>query len=64
MRTTLDLPHKLLERARKALKARTKTETIIRSLEETIRRDGIDGLRDLRGKLPLQIDLNRARARL
>jgi len=63
MRTTLNLPEKLLQRARKVLKARTKTETIIRSLEEIVRRQKIGELLALRGKLPLDIDLDKARGR-
>ena len=63
MRTTLNLPDRLLKQARKALKAKTKTETIIRSLEEIVRRQKIEGLLALRGRLPLDIDLNKARER-
>jgi hypothetical protein len=64
MRTTLNLPEELLRRARKVLKAKTKTETIVRSLEEVIRRQKLEGLISLRGKLPLMIDLNKARGRV
>ena len=63
MRTTLNLPEKLLQRAKKALKARTKTETIVKSLEEIVRRENVQGLMALRGKLPLMIDLEKARGR-
>jgi len=63
MRTTLNLPEKLLQRAKKALKARTKTETIVKSLEEIVRRENVQGLMALRGKLPLMIDLDKARGR-
>jgi hypothetical protein len=63
MRTTLNLPNKLLRDAKKALNAKTKTEAIIRSLEETVRRQKIEQLLALRGKLPLDIDLSRARGR-
>ena len=63
MRTTLNLPEKLLQRAKKALKARTKTETIVKSLEEIVRRENVHGLMALRGKLPLMIDLDKARGR-
>jgi hypothetical protein len=63
MRTTLNLPDKLLRRARKVLKAKTKTETIVKSLEQIIRRQKLEDLIALRGKLPLAIDLNKARGR-
>lgn len=64
MRTTLNLPAKLLQRAKKALNARTKTETIIRSLEEIVRREKVQDLMALRGKLSLMIDLDKARGRV
>jgi hypothetical protein len=63
MRTTLNLPGQLLQKAKKALKAKTKTETIVRSLEEIIRRQKVESLLALRGKLPLDIDLDKARGR-
>ena len=63
MRTTLNLPKELVEGARKALNVRTKPEAIIRSLEETVRRQDLQSLRLLRGKLSLDIDLGKARGR-
>ena len=63
MRTTLNLPADLLRRARKALKAKTKTEAIVRSLEEAIRHQKLEALIALRGRLPLALDLHKARGR-
>jgi hypothetical protein len=63
MRTTLNLPGKLLRQAKKALKAKSKTEAIVRSLENVIRRQKIEAFLSLRGKLPLEIDLPKARGR-
>jgi hypothetical protein len=63
MRTTLNLPEELLRRAGKALRTKTKTETIIRSLEEAVRRKKIESLLSMKGKLPLEIDLQKARGR-
>jgi hypothetical protein len=63
MRTTLDLPEDLLERARKAANARTKRETVVAGLEELIRKSRREELRRLAGHLDLDIDLNRSRRR-
>ncbi len=63
MRTTLDLPEDLLEKARKAAHARTKRETVVAGLEELIRKSRREELRRLAGRLDLDIDLNRSRRR-
>tara|TARA_B100000315_G_scaffold215253_1_gene214450 strand:- start:3711 stop:3914 length:204 start_codon:yes stop_codon:yes gene_type:complete len=61
MRTTLDLPENLLEEAMKMAKTKSKTSTIILSLQELINKKRIEQLRKLRGKLDLNIDLNTLR---
>jgi len=63
MRTTLNLPAELLEKARKAVGAKTRTEAIIRGLEELIRRKNINELIALKGKIHLDLDLAAARGR-
>jgi hypothetical protein len=63
MRTTLNLPDDLIRRAQKAAGAKTKTETILKGLELIIRRDGLEKLRGLRGRLPLAVDIGKARER-
>ena len=64
MRTTLDLPADLLKQAQKAVHARTKTETIIRSLEEAVRREKIKKLLALKGKFPdFYVDIDKSRGR-
>lgn len=64
MRTTIDLPEKTLIEARRACGARTKRETVIRGLEEMIRRDKLRRLWDLRGKIPaFNVDLAKSRSR-
>jgi hypothetical protein len=63
MRTTLDLPEKILTAARRACGARTKTETIVWGLEGLIQRKKREDLLALRGRLSLDIDLVRSRAR-
>jgi hypothetical protein len=63
MRTTLDLPIDLLNEAMKATHAKTKTKVIIIALEELIRKSKIAGLKEFKGKVDLDIDLNLIRGR-
>jgi hypothetical protein len=58
MRTTLDLPEDLLKEAMQLSNARTKTGTVILSLQELINKRKIERLRELKGKLDLDIDLD------
>ncbi|MEA3358423.1 MAG: type II toxin-antitoxin system VapB family antitoxin [Thermodesulfobacteriota bacterium] len=63
MRTTLDLPIDLLDEAMKATHIKTKTKVIIIALEELIRKSKITELKEFKGKVDLDIDLNTIRAR-
>ena len=63
MRTTLDLPASLLQKAQSILHARTKTETIILGLEQVLRRSKIEGLLAMRGQIPMILDIGKARKR-
>ena len=63
MRTTLDLPENLLIDAMKATHIKTKTKVIITALEELIRKNRIAGLKKFKGKLDLDIDMNKLRGR-
>lgn len=63
MRTTLDLPEKLLSEAMKAARVTTKTQVIITALEELIRKSKIAGLKDFKGKVDLNIDMDTIRGR-
>lgn len=63
MRTTLDLPENLLIDAMKATHIETKTKVIITALEELIRKTHISGLKKFKGKLDLDIDMNKLRDR-
>ena len=63
MRTTLDLPQDLLEEAMKVTHLETKTKVIITALEELIRKTKIAELRQFKGKIDLDIDLNTIRGR-
>ena len=63
MRTTLDLPEKLLDEAMKATRIKTKTKVIITALEELIRKSKISDLKDFKGKVDLAVDLDTIRGR-
>ncbi|HEY3236631.1 MAG TPA: type II toxin-antitoxin system VapB family antitoxin [Polyangiaceae bacterium] len=63
MRTTLDLPDDLLEEARRLLGFKSKTDTIVLSLTELVRRRRIDELKALAGAIKLELDVGRSRRR-
>jgi Arc/MetJ family transcription regulator len=63
MRTTLDLPEALLEEARRILGFKSKTDTVVLSLTELVRRRRIDELKALAGKVELELDLGTSRRR-
>ena len=63
MRTTLDLPEDLVIEAMKATQINTKTKVIITALEELIRKSRISELKDFKGKVDLDIDMNAIRGR-
>jgi Arc/MetJ family transcription regulator len=63
MRTTLDLPKDLIDEAMKATRINTKTQVIITALEDLIRKSKISGLKEFKGRVDLDIDLNALRGR-
>ena len=63
MRTTLDLPVELLDEAQRLLGFKSKTDTVVLSLRELIRRKRIDELRELLGSVTLDVDVARSRRR-
>jgi hypothetical protein len=63
MRTTLDLPVKLLDEARRILGVRSKSDAIVLSLTEIVRRKRIDELKAMRGKVQLYVDVAASRRR-
>ena len=63
MRTTLDLPPELLDEARRLLGFKSKTDTVVLSLRELIRRKRIDELRELLGSVTLDVEVARSRRR-
>jgi Arc/MetJ family transcription regulator len=63
MRTTLDLPEPLILEAQSILGFKSKTDTVIQSLRELVRRNRIDQLRGSLGQIQLDIDIPRSRRR-
>jgi hypothetical protein len=63
MRTTLDLPEDLLDEARHLLGCQSKTEAVVLSLREGIRKRRISELKGLMGSIALEIDLPKSRRR-
>ena len=63
MGTTLDLPSELLSEAQRVLGFKSKTDTVVFSLRELIRRKRIDELGDLPGSVTLDVDIARSRRR-
>jgi Arc/MetJ family transcription regulator len=56
MRTTLDLPERLVDEARETLKFKSKTDTVVFALREVIRRGRTDELKALLGKVSFDFD--------
>lgn len=63
MRTTLDLPEKLMAEALRVAHCKTKTKVITMALEGLIRREKLKELKNYQGAVSLDIDLDRVRGR-
>ena len=63
MRTTIEIPDTLMHEALRTSKAKTKTMVIVLGLQELIHRHRLEQLRTLRGRVPLTIDVHKARRR-
>ena len=63
MRTTLDLPDNLLNEAMKVTCIKTKTKVIITALEQLIRKSQLAEIKEFKGKINLDIDLETVRGR-
>jgi hypothetical protein len=63
VRTTIDLPQKLVEEAMKVSHQRTKTAVIVAALEDFVRKSRIQGLKKFRGRVNLDVDLDKLRKR-
>jgi len=63
MRTTLDLPEKLMQDALKASHQKTKTAVIVAALQDFVRKSRIQELRSFKGRVDLDLDLDALRKR-
>ena len=63
MRTTIDLPDELVLEAMKVSRQSTKTGAIILALQELVRRARISELKNYRGKVDLEMDMDTIRGR-
>ncbi|MBU0991595.1 MAG: type II toxin-antitoxin system VapB family antitoxin [Proteobacteria bacterium] len=63
MRTTIDLPENLVNEAMKATRIKTKTKVIITALEQLIRKTQLSEIKEFKGKINLDIDLETIRGR-
>lgn len=63
MRTTLDLPPELIDEAVRLLGFKSKTDAVVVSLRELIRRKRIEELAAMAGHVELEVDLPRSRRR-
>ncbi|OGV62654.1 MAG: hypothetical protein A2498_14690 [Lentisphaerae bacterium RIFOXYC12_FULL_60_16] len=63
MRTTLDLPDVLIQDAMKVSHQKTKTAVIITALHDLVRKSRLQELRNFKGRVNLDLDLNVVRKR-
>ena len=63
MRTTIDIPEDLIKEAMRVTKSSTKTELIKNALHNIIQKNKIRSLKNYKGKIELDIDLNIVRDR-
>jgi Arc/MetJ family transcription regulator len=63
MRTTLDIPEELINEARRVLGFKSKTDAVVLSLTELIRRRRIDELKAMAGQVKLDLDVSASRRR-
>ncbi|MCZ6623419.1 MAG: type II toxin-antitoxin system VapB family antitoxin [Deltaproteobacteria bacterium] len=63
MRTTLDIPEELIGEARRLLGFKSKTDTVVLSLQELIRRRRLEELKNLLGSVKLELDVPASRRR-
>ena len=63
MRTTIDIPEKLITEAMRLTRIKTKTDVIKAALSNLIQREKIKDLKKYKGKLDLNINLDILRER-
>jgi hypothetical protein len=63
MRTTLDIPERLIEEAMKVSRIHTKTKVIITALEDLIRKSKISEIKKFKGTIDIDLNMNAVRGR-
>ena len=63
MRITIDIPDDLMQEALKVTKSRTKTEAVKKALLNIVQINKIKSLKAYKGKIDLDVNLNRVRGR-
>ena len=63
IRTTIDLPEPLVREAMTMSHQRTKTGMIVTAIEDFVRKNKIQELKKFKGRLDLEIDLDKLRNR-
>lgn len=63
MKTTLNLPDELINEAMQTLNMKTKSEVVIYALRDLLRRKKVASLRNYKGQVDLDIDLDTLRNR-
>ena len=63
MRTTLDLPEDLVAEAQALLRLKSKTDVVIFSLRELLRRQKLEELKALAGRVNITLDIGKSRRR-
>lgn len=63
VRTTLDVPAELLTEATQLLGFKSKSDTVTLALRELVRRRRLEELKELLGKVELDVDVARSRRR-
>jgi hypothetical protein len=63
MKITLDLPEDLIKEAKKVTNIKTNTKVIITALEQLIQKTKIAEIKNYKGQVDLDIDLNKLRGR-
>ena len=63
MRTTVDIPEELMDKALRVSRARTKTMVIVMGLQELLHRHQLEQLRALRGRIELTTNVRASRRR-
>jgi Arc/MetJ family transcription regulator len=63
MKTMIDLPDELIEEAMQLTDIKTKTQVIILALQELVKKNKVAELKNFKGKVNLEIDIDTLRNR-